>query len=770
MPLYDGRKFAQEGLLQVAQNCAQAALHAPQLVGKTDIKMQIIAGKEMEDYFHVQDAANKLGARLSGETYKAAYQMGEPPVLLLIGADVTPIVEAPCRAACPAGIDVPRYIRLIADGQYDQAVAVVRERVPLPSICAYVCHAPCESKCRRGTLRDQPIAIEALKRFAVDHAQGEESSGPPVKETGKRVAVVGSGPAGLTAAYYLRKVCGHAVTIFEALPEPGGMMRVGIPGYRLPRDILDREIAAIQALGVEIKLNARQESLDRIFQQGYEAVFVSIGTHQDARLGSAGQDLPGVLECLSFLRDVALGKEVKIGEKVVVVGGGNAAMDAARTALRLGAREVSILYRRGKGDMPAYRDNVEQALREGVKIEFESAISKISAGEVCLELECVRMECGLPGADGRPLLKQVDGSECGVQADTVIIATGQTPEVPSMFDLTLDREKRIQIDPGTCATNRPGVFAGGDAVTGPGSVIEAIAAGRKAASWIDQHLGGLGIIDEVLAPPEQVPAVSPAREALARLGGDPKRPPLGRPTVKKALAGFDKDEAGLTEQEALLETTRCLKCDQVGFDCGGCGFKTCREAVANCQNRLNETGGEPWGWLMKGPSCVWRAMELGISIDWAAAAAHRLNVESRVGMIPATAFMRMGYMEGCTLVTVLPIGPCREHWYFSPGTGREDYRPAEMERRGQILQYPPLYMRFTGPGRDLGKRGVNVKDRWWDPPYTRLEIVEDDKWGNSVLDRDFAIFAAADEIRKKKRLPRLNLPRIKQILDAKKSR
>jgi len=161
-------------------------------------------------------------------------------------------------------------------------------------------------------------------------------------------------------------------------------------------------------------------------------------------------------------------------------------------------------------------------------------------------------------------------------------------------------------------------------------------------------------------------------------------------------------------------------------------------------------------------------MELGISIDWAAAAAHTLNVESRVGMIPAMAFMRMGYMEGCTLVTVLPLGPCRERWYFSPGTGREDYRSAEMERRAVMLQYPPLWMRFTGPGRDLGRRGINVQDRWWDPPYTRLEIVEDDKWGNAVLDRDYAIFAAADEIRKKKKMRRLNLPRIKQVLDAKK--
>ncbi|UCE52004.1 MAG: hypothetical protein JSV31_22495, partial [Desulfobacterales bacterium] len=282
-------------------------------------------------------------------------------------------------------------------------------------------------------------------------------------------------------------------------------------------------------------------------------------------------------------------------------------------------------------------------------------------------------------------------------------------------------------------------------------------------------LGGLGIIDEVLAAPEQVPQLSPALETLRQAGVEPQKPQIRFLPVEQALAGFDKDEVGLTEKEALVETTRCLKCDQVGFDCGACGFKTCREAVINTQNRLNETGGEPWGWLMKGPSCIWRAMEFGISIDWAAAAAHRLNVENRVGMIPATAFMRMGYMEGCTLVTVLPLGPCRERWYFSPGTGREDYRPAEMERKAVMLQYPPLWMRFTGPGRDLGRRGINTQDRWWDPPYTRLEIVEDNDWGDSVLDRDYAIFAAADEIRKKRRRKRLNLPKIKEILDAKKS-
>jgi NADPH-dependent glutamate synthase beta subunit-like oxidoreductase/uncharacterized ferredoxin-like protein len=770
MPLYDGKRFAQEGLLQVAQHCAQAALHAPQLIGKTDIKMQIVAGEELEHYFSVQDKANKLGARFSGETYKAAYQMGEPPVILLIGADVTPIVQAPCRAACPAGIDVPRYIRLIGDGRYDDAVAVIREKVPLPSVCAYVCHAPCETKCRRGTLRDRPIAIEALKRFAVDHAAAGDGHAPPGKETGKRVAIIGSGPAGLTAAYYLRKVCGHGVTVFEALSEAGGMMRVGIPRYRLPHQILDKEIAAVEALGVEIKLKAGQDSIDTLFTQGYDAVFVAIGAHRDTRLNIQGEDLPEVIECLGFLRDVSLGRQVKVGQRVAVIGGGNAAMDAARTALRLGAKEVSILYRRTRAEMPAYADNVEQALREGVKIQFQFAISKINREKTGLVVECLRTECGPVGADGRPFFKEIEGSECGVEADTVIIATGQTPAPPSGKGLTADEDGRIQVDLRTCATSREGVFSGGDAVTGPGSVIEAIAAGRRAASWIDQYLGGMGIIDEVLAPPEQMPEFSPSTEALQRAAQAPERPMIQRPPVDEALSGFGKDEAGLTEEEALLETTRCLKCDQVGLDCGGCGFKTCREAVINSQNRLNETGGEPWGWLMKGPSCIWRAMELGISIDWAAAAAHRMNVESRVGMIPATAFMRMGYMEGCTLVTVIPVGPCREHWYFSPGTGREDYRPAEMERRGQTLQYPPLYMRFTGPGRDLGKRGVNVKDRWWDPPYTRLEIVEDDKWGNSVLDRDYAIFAAADEIRRQKKWPRLNLPKIKETLDHKKAR
>jgi formate dehydrogenase beta subunit len=767
MPRYDGNAYAQEGLLQVAQHCAQAALHAPQLTGKTPIKMEIISGKDLEDFFSIQGEANKRGAVLSGESYKIAYDLGQPPVLLLIGADATPDVKAPCRMACPVGIDIPRYIRLIGDGKYDQAAAVVREKLPLASVCARICHAPCETKCRRGTLRDSPISILALKRFAMDAALDGKPSTPMSKTTGKRVAVVGSGPAGLTAAYYLRKVCGHAVTIFEASSEPGGMLRVGVPKYRLPREVLDKEIGGIQEVGVEIKLNTRIESLDKLFKQGYDAIFVAIGAHRSARMGIDGENLPGVIDSLSFLRDVNLGKGAKVGKRVAVVGGGNAAVDAARAALRLGAKEVSVLYRRSMAQMRAHRSNLEQAQREGAKIEFLTSPTSIRKGDG-LEVTCVRTKLGFPDATSRPSPEPIEGSEFTLSFDTVIVAIGQSPDIHPDFGLSLGNGGTLQVDDAALSTNIKGVFAGGDAVSGPASFIEAAAAGRKAASWIDQYLGGLGIIDEVLAPPEEIPEASRVQELSAMAGSSPQKPPMPVLPAEQTLSGFAEVELGLSEQASVIESTRCLKCNEVGFDCGACGFKTCRESVINYQNRLNETGGEPWGWLMKGPTCIWRLTEYGIAVDWAAAAAHRHNVESRVAMIPGTAFMRMGYLPDCNMIVVVPLGPCKERWYFEPSSGREDFRPFAAARKGQMLQYSPLWLRFTGPGRDFPRRGMKTKDEWWKSPYERLEIVNDDEWGNSILDRDYAIFIASDKVRQKNKVKRLNLPKIKEILDGKK--
>ncbi len=767
MAKYDGNQYAQEGLLQIAQHCAQSALHAPRLTGKTEIKMEILTDKDLEDYFSLQTEANKRGAIFSGETYKLAYDLGQPPVLLLIGADVTPDVKAPCRMACPVGIDVPRYIRLIGDGKYDQAAAVVREKVPLASTCARICHAPCESKCRRGTLRDLPISILALKRFAMDSAPEIKTPHSTKQDTGKRVAIIGSGPAGLTAAYYLRKLCGHGVTIFEASSEPGGMLRLGIPKYRLPREVLDKEINMIKEIGVEIKVGTRVDSIDDLLKNGFDAVFVAIGAHRPEKLGIEGENLPGVVEGLSFLQKANSGKEVKVGEKVLVVGGGNAAVDVARVALRFGAKEVSIFYRRSLAEMPAHRKNIEQAQKEGVKIEVLVSPTSIRKAEK-LEVRCVRMRLGPPDSTGRPIPESIEGSEFSLSVDTVIVATGQSIDLPQNFGLSLSSNGTIKIDEITLSTEKKGVFAGGDAVTGPASFIEAVASGRKAASWIDQYLGGLGIIDEVLAPKEKIPETSPAKEALKNLGEPPKKAIMPLLPVDQSLSGFNEVELGLSEKESLLESTRCLRCNEIGFDCGACGFKTCREAVINYQNRLNETGGEPWGWLMKGPSCIWRLVEFGIMVDWAAAAAHRYNVESRVAMIPGTAFLRMGHMPDCNMIVVLPLGPCKERWYFEPSSGREEFRPFSGARRAQMLSFPPLWIRFTGPGRDFGRRGMKTKDDWWNPPYERLEIVKDDEWGNSILDRDYAIFAMADKIREKNKVKRLNLPKIKEILEAKK--
>jgi NADPH-dependent glutamate synthase beta subunit-like oxidoreductase len=394
-----------------------------------------------------------------------------------------------------------------------------------------------------------------LKRFAYDHATYEEKK--PAKRTGKRVAIIGSGPAGLSAAYYLAKM-GHEITIFEALPQAGGMMRVGIPAYRLPRKILDDEINMVKNLGVEIKTNTKVESLDNLFKDGYQAVLIAIGAHQGIKMRVEGEDHPKVMECIDFLRDVNFGKRVDLGNRVAVIGGGNAAMDAARTARRLGAKEVTVFYRRSRAEMPANPSEVEEAIEEGVKIEFLASPKKVLSRNGTVSLENFRMKLGDPDASGRRRTDPIKGSEFSVDVNTIIIAIGQRPDIPGQFEFRIGPANTIVVDTETLATSKEGVFAAGDAVTGPASVVQAIAVARMAAIAIDKYLGGKGLL-----PIEEVRVNEPTSRHtfLERWQQKDKRVKMPSLSTEKRLKGFDEVELGLIEEMAIAEGQRCWRCD-----------------------------------------------------------------------------------------------------------------------------------------------------------------------------------------------------------------
>ncbi|MCL6476945.1 MAG: FAD-dependent oxidoreductase [Peptococcaceae bacterium] len=463
----------------------------------------------------------------------------------------------PCRTTCPAGIDVPRYIRLIRENKPSQAAAVIREKVPFPVSLGYVCNHRCETACRRKEVNES-VAIRELKRFAAEKDDGEwEKKSKKAPPTGKRVAVVGAGPAGLTAAYYLAKQ-GNSVTVYEELPLPGGMLRFGIPEYRLPPEVVAEEIKEIEDAGVEIRTNTRVDSIDALLEEGYNAVLVATGAHQGVKLPIPGADLEGVLVNIPFLRDVRLGRKVDVGERVVVLGGGNVAFDCARVARRLGAGEVRIVCLESREKMTASPEEIEQGEEEGIIIHPSRTFTGITGdrGHVT-GVECLEVESFAFDEDGKAQISVVEGSAHVLPADTVIFAVGQRPRDVDRFGLAAGRGNTVLADPDTLAANREAVFAAGGVVTGTISVIEAIAAGRKAAVAIDRYLGGDGVIDEELAPVEDPGAWIGREEGFAGL----RRCAPACAPAERRINNFDGVDPGYDEETALKESRRCLQCD-----------------------------------------------------------------------------------------------------------------------------------------------------------------------------------------------------------------
>jgi len=479
------------------------------------------------------------------------------------------LVYAPCENTCPVRCDAVGYTALITERRYEEALSLIRLTMPLAGVCGRVCNHPCEKMCKRGEI-DEPITISSLKRFASDWElrQGKMSS-PSFLEKPKttRVAVIGSGPAGLNAAYHLGRR-GYPVTIFEALPVAGGMLAVGIPDYRLPRKNLENDIRFICQHHVEIqtgKALGRDFDIDDLLHQGYKAVFLAMGAHLNQKMNIKGEEAQGVLPGINFLRRVNLGEKVKVGEKVGVIGGGNVAIDSARTALRLGAKEVFIVYRRTRDEMPANDEEIEEAEHEKIKILYLVAPTQVITENGKVKgLECQRMELGDFDASGRRRPIPVKGSEFLMEVDWVIPAIGYVPDLsclPQDDGFKTTKAGTLSADPITMATHLPGIFAGGDLVTGPSTVVEAMASGYRGAISIDRYLKGQDLYQDRAYRALRRADVPKAEEERAEVEAVKPRARMPAMTVDRRVCTFEEVNLGFEEGIAIREAKRCLRCD-----------------------------------------------------------------------------------------------------------------------------------------------------------------------------------------------------------------
>ena len=504
-------------------------------------------------------------------------QIGSSGEQYVLGKE--PPAQAPCQEACPMHTDIPRFLRRVAERNFAEAVAVIRETNPFPSICGRVCFNQCELNCPMTEEFGAPM-IRAVELFASKQDPGAWKAKVDMAEpTGKKVAVVGAGPAGLTAAYHLTRL-GHSVSVFEALPYAGGMLRVGIPEYRLPGSVVDQEIQTIVELGVDIRLNSEIMNLDALLGQGFDAVLLAVGTHEGDKLSIPGSELPEVLMGTEFLKSVRASQETRevlkdrvAGKHVLVLGGGNVAMDCSRAAVRLGARKAEVACLESREEMRAHISEIEEGREEGVTIYNNVSPNRIVekdghvAGVETLKVTCMEFD-----QDDCLYLETEEASEQMLPCEVVIFAIGQRPDLTFLSEgigIGVTRRSTIESDPQTYATSRAGVFAAGDAsTTKPAWLSYAIAEGRGAATSIDQYLGGSGDIFQKLSEAESV--IAPLdREAV-----DVERRPLSLLPLDRRLSGFDEVEIGLDEEAAVEQAKRCLRCDRpitINTDpCSGC--------------------------------------------------------------------------------------------------------------------------------------------------------------------------------------------------------